>query len=183
MDRSTALTRKKQETARELLSERWNFAAGLGSENDRAVAVMAAAFLDDALYALLSRSFVEDKIADQLLKSDRPLGTFSARIKPLGRNDSRGVAIGGLYESKKRPVRPCGSHDDGIFPFVNTADDGSTCSALHAPCLLVSTHLALRSRVQPCYEDASISSVGLQQSDQGKPSIYLQRIVFSSRRA
>lgn len=62
--------------------ERWKAATALDTESDRAVALITAAFLDDALAALLRHAFVDDgKVLDQLLDNDRPLGSFSSRIK------------------------------------------------------------------------------------------------------
>jgi len=65
-----------------LLVERWKAATALEKESDRAVALITAAFIDEALAALLRHALVDDaKILDELLGTDRPLGTFSSRIK------------------------------------------------------------------------------------------------------
>lgn len=49
-------------------------------ETDRAAAVLGAAYLDSLLEQLLSHYFIHDSVVEQLLKTDGPLGTFSARI-------------------------------------------------------------------------------------------------------
>jgi len=50
------------------------------NETDRAVAVLAAAFLDEELRQLLAGFFINDeKETEGLLGVDRPLGSFSAR--------------------------------------------------------------------------------------------------------
>lgn len=71
-------------------------------ENDRAIAIVGAAFLDTILEHILRAFLVSDeKEVDSLLKYDKPLGTFSGRIAMtycLGlipktiRNDLRTVA-------------------------------------------------------------------------------------------
>jgi hypothetical protein len=51
-------------------------------ESDRAAAVLAGAYLDDGLAKLLQMRLIGSKrFKDELLGQDRPLGTFSARIK------------------------------------------------------------------------------------------------------
>jgi DNA-binding MltR family transcriptional regulator len=58
-----------------------DFRSSLNHESDRGCALMAAAYLDDRLAALLKSYFVDDsKVADELLGQSGPLGTFSARI-------------------------------------------------------------------------------------------------------
>lgn len=70
------------DTARDLLVERWKAATALETESDRAIALITAAFLDDALAAVLRHALVDDaKILDELFGTDRPLGTLSSRIK------------------------------------------------------------------------------------------------------
>jgi DNA-binding MltR family transcriptional regulator len=50
-------------------------------ESDRAAAMLASAYLDDLLRQLLLASFVDDSnVTTKLVKSQRPLGPFSARI-------------------------------------------------------------------------------------------------------
>ena len=51
-------------------------------QSDRGTALIAAAWVDDALSECLRASFRQEKeTADKLLEPDRPLGTFSSRIK------------------------------------------------------------------------------------------------------
>ncbi len=51
-------------------------------QTDRGTALIAAAWLDDALEACLRAFFRQDKeIADKTLQPDGPLGSFSSRIK------------------------------------------------------------------------------------------------------
>jgi DNA-binding MltR family transcriptional regulator len=51
-------------------------------QGDRGTALIAAAWLDDALEALIRAHFRPDKsIADDFMRSDGPCGSFSARIK------------------------------------------------------------------------------------------------------
>jgi len=58
------------------------FMADLQKETDRGVALVGAAFLDEALEAMLRAFFADDSnCADSLLGTDRPLGTFSARTR------------------------------------------------------------------------------------------------------
>jgi DNA-binding MltR family transcriptional regulator len=64
---------------------------------DRGTALVAAAWLDDALATLLRSQFREDKsTADEIFRADGPLGSFSARIdtcyllsllEPMARRD------------------------------------------------------------------------------------------------
>ncbi len=49
-------------------------------ESDRAVGVLAPAYLDALLEDLLRDFFIEGKSADVLLRPDGPLGTFSSKI-------------------------------------------------------------------------------------------------------
>lgn len=57
------------------------FLAELTSQTDRGAALVAAAFLDDSLAAMLRASFVaEPTQVEKLLGPDRPISTFSARI-------------------------------------------------------------------------------------------------------
>ena len=58
---------------REKFSERFN------SESDRACAVLGAALLDARLEAMLRRHL--RSFQEELLAADRPLGSFSARIR------------------------------------------------------------------------------------------------------
>ncbi|MCJ7583555.1 MAG: MltR family transcriptional regulator [Anaerolineales bacterium] len=54
----------------------------LQNESPRAAVIIARAFLDSQLQDLLSKFFVDDpKIVDELLGTDRPLSSFSSRIK------------------------------------------------------------------------------------------------------
>jgi DNA-binding MltR family transcriptional regulator len=64
------------ETSREVIF-------GLQKETDRGLALIAAAFLDDALGAMLEKHFAHEPkvITSELLTGDGPLGTFSARTK------------------------------------------------------------------------------------------------------
>lgn len=57
------------------------FRKSLTSESDRGCALMAAAFLDTELDALLRKSLVENTgVAENLLGQSRPISTFSSRI-------------------------------------------------------------------------------------------------------
>jgi DNA-binding MltR family transcriptional regulator len=58
----------------------FEFRKTLTPETDRGCALMAAAYLDEQLGALLRAVFVDSKIADELLEQSKPLGTFSSRI-------------------------------------------------------------------------------------------------------
>ena len=58
----------------------FEFRKTLTPETDRGCALMAAAYLDDRLGALLRAVFVDSDIAGELLEQSKPLGTFSSRI-------------------------------------------------------------------------------------------------------
>jgi hypothetical protein len=65
----------------ECLTEIMEFRETLTNESHRAAALMATAYIDEQLKALLKKLFVNDhKITDSLLKSSGALGSFSARI-------------------------------------------------------------------------------------------------------
>ena len=56
--------------------------SALQTESDHAVALIAAAFLDEMLASLLQTVFVDSpKVVEALLGIDRPVSSFSARIK------------------------------------------------------------------------------------------------------
>lgn len=77
MTRNKKMPRK---TARQLLLERWR--VSLKTESDRAVALITAAYLDDALEALLRSGFIEaSSTVDKLLDPEGLLGTFAARMR------------------------------------------------------------------------------------------------------
>jgi DNA-binding MltR family transcriptional regulator len=72
---------KKQETP-SLSSFREAAAATFEKESDRGSALIAVAWVDDALEACLRSRFRDEKtIVDSLLRQDGPLGSFSSRIK------------------------------------------------------------------------------------------------------
>ncbi|WP_460104724.1 MltR family transcriptional regulator [Pseudomonas sp. S2_D10] len=57
------------------------FRIGLASESDRAVALMAAAFLEDYLAQLISKKMLDNaKVRNEMYEHNGPLGTFSAKI-------------------------------------------------------------------------------------------------------
>jgi DNA-binding MltR family transcriptional regulator len=57
-------------------------AATFEKESDRGSALIAVAWVDDALEACLKSRFRDEKtIVDSLLRQDGPLGSFSSRIK------------------------------------------------------------------------------------------------------
>ena len=59
----------------------FKFLGEFNQESDRAAVILGAARLDETLYQLLSATLVPSTSArDELLDSDGPLGTFSARI-------------------------------------------------------------------------------------------------------
>jgi DNA-binding MltR family transcriptional regulator len=61
---------------------RENFVDEIHGKSDRAVAIIGAALLDSHMEQLLTSFFVDDyDEARALLGSDRPLGTFGARIR------------------------------------------------------------------------------------------------------
>ncbi len=61
---------------------RENFVDDIHGKSDRAVAIVGAAFLDSHLEQLLGSFFVDDyDEVRALVGSDRPLGTFGARIR------------------------------------------------------------------------------------------------------
>ena len=58
------------------------FISVLTAESDRGLVLAGCAFLDDSLETLLSAAFLDkSKLVQALLAIDRPLGTFSSRIK------------------------------------------------------------------------------------------------------
>ena len=78
--------RKRQkaeaETVGTLFNERAKATQALHTESDRAVVLITAAYLDDALAGLIRSALIDEPaLVDELLGVDRPLGTFSARIK------------------------------------------------------------------------------------------------------
>lgn len=63
------------------LDDVMEFRSSLNSESDRGCALMAAAFLDAELGALLRKCLVaNDRVAEDLLGQSRPVSTFSSRI-------------------------------------------------------------------------------------------------------
>ncbi len=53
----------------------------IGGSTDRAVAILSGAMLDEILVVLLSALAIDERLlTDRLLKPDRPLGSFGARI-------------------------------------------------------------------------------------------------------
>jgi hypothetical protein len=70
-------------TAASLFSERAEARDDLAAESDRAVVLIATAYLDEALAGLLRRLFIDKPtvVAELLGPGDRPISTFSARIK------------------------------------------------------------------------------------------------------
>lgn len=72
---------EKQESLLELVSFR-QAAVTFEKESDRGCALIAVAWVDDALTAYLkSRLRDEKRIVDSIFRPDGPLGSFSARIK------------------------------------------------------------------------------------------------------
>lgn len=68
-------------TLHNLLEKLQKFAAESKHSSDRALAVLGATYLSDLLGHLLAAFMIaEDKITTALLGSERPLGTFGARI-------------------------------------------------------------------------------------------------------
>src|SRR6185295_3149924 len=68
------------------------FLSEFQQETDRAAAVLGAAYLDRALEHLLRKRLLGgNKLKDALLSTDKPLGTFSARIKIAS-------AVGSLHQ-------------------------------------------------------------------------------------
>jgi len=73
--------RKTADQVEELSADSARFVRDLQRETDRGVALAGAAFVADALRALINAAFVNDiEIAERLLDGERPLGTMSARI-------------------------------------------------------------------------------------------------------
>jgi len=57
------------------------FIASLYQETDRGCALMAAAFLNNALSELLKKNFIKNKkVSDRLFESNQPFGNFSSKI-------------------------------------------------------------------------------------------------------
>jgi len=57
------------------------FIASLYQETDRGCALIATAFLDDALSELLKKNLIKDKkVSDRLFGSNQPFGYFSSKI-------------------------------------------------------------------------------------------------------
>jgi DNA-binding MltR family transcriptional regulator len=71
----------KSPTIEELSKEAEVFIHSPYGETDRAMALIGAAFLDDALKSMITGFFVDDqKVVESLLGNRRPLSTFSSRI-------------------------------------------------------------------------------------------------------
>ena len=65
----------------ELSADSGRFIQDLQQETDRGVALVGAAFLDDAVRALIRAALIkESETADRLFEYPRPLATFDARI-------------------------------------------------------------------------------------------------------
>lgn len=63
------------------MAESPKWADELYAESDRGCALIAAAYLDDLLLALLRKALVDDRKAfEELVGANRPLGSFSSRI-------------------------------------------------------------------------------------------------------
>jgi DNA-binding MltR family transcriptional regulator len=80
----TTVSKKKstKETFDSLSQQTKELYNDLDKESDRGAALLGAAFLDESLEAMLRMFFVDDSsLADELLGTDRPLGSFSARIR------------------------------------------------------------------------------------------------------
>ncbi len=72
----------RTEEGTEATREMRRLLALLRKESDRGLALVGASAIDEHLSRLLRGFFIEDKrAADALLSVDRPLGTFSSRIK------------------------------------------------------------------------------------------------------
>ncbi|NCC22314.1 MAG: hypothetical protein EOM26_07610 [Alphaproteobacteria bacterium] len=70
-----------QKIIAERMPDVYAFRETLSPETDRGCALMAAAYLDDQLSALLAKCFVEDNaVQQQIFSNSGPLGTFSSRI-------------------------------------------------------------------------------------------------------
>ena len=66
---------------RELSADSGRFMEDLQKETDRGVALVGAAFLDDAVRALIRAAFIgESETADRLFEYPRPLHSFAARM-------------------------------------------------------------------------------------------------------
>lgn len=71
-----------EKSVRQLFSERWQAVSALQTESDYAVVLIAVTFLEEMLGSLFRAKFVDTpKVVEALLGPDRPVSTFSARIK------------------------------------------------------------------------------------------------------
>ena len=106
------------------------FRQALSAESDRGCALLAAAFIDEELRKLITSRLVDDqKLVEQILFQNGPLGAFSARIDftyaigLLGKNIHRDLHL-------VRKIR----NDFGHSPEVISFDDASLtnrCKELH----------------------------------------------------
>lgn len=63
-------------------SENWpSYLSEYEQSDDRSCALIIASYLDQCLEILLRQSFVDARLADDLLVDNGPLGTFAAKIK------------------------------------------------------------------------------------------------------
>ena len=66
----------------ELSADSGRFIQDLQQETDRGVALVGAAFLDDAVRALIRAALIkESETADRLFEYPRPLATFDAHLR------------------------------------------------------------------------------------------------------
>ncbi|MBE7478977.1 MAG: hypothetical protein HS104_03155 [Polyangiaceae bacterium] len=103
-------------------------------ESDRAVALLAAAFLDHELECLLRRFFREVRVADSLFKPMQPLSSFSARTKlsyVLALIDVRSYRD----LNRIRKIRNVFAHDRHPRAFADP-EISSLCAALEWPAVL-----------------------------------------------
>jgi DNA-binding MltR family transcriptional regulator len=76
------MAKQKKRTFDDLASMVVGFEEEFSSESDRGTALVIGAYLDDLLASMLRKHFVNDpEVVEELLGVDRPLGTFSSRIK------------------------------------------------------------------------------------------------------
>jgi len=134
------------------------FLSEFQKETDRGAAVLGAAYVDQALEHLLRKRLLGgNKLKDELLSTDKPLGSFSARIKVA-------FAVGALHKTAYhdleiiRRIRNEFAHQTMGFSFQNPGI-ASRCQQLRLPESFSQIFPATNSRIRFNYSVTILATV------------------------
>ncbi len=134
------------------------FLSEFQKETDRGAAVLGAAYVDQALEHLLRKRLLGGKkLKDELLSTDKPLGSFSARIKVA-------FAVGALNKTAYhdleiiRRIRNEFAHQTMGFSFQNPGI-ASRCQQLRLPEWFSQIFPATNSRIRFNYSVTILATV------------------------